>query len=655
MTKLFLDFESYSEVDIKKHGGMQYCTHESTQVICAAYAFDNEPVELWTPATEFPKSICEFIDDEHGELYAHNATFEFRLWNEVLKRDFEGIPTLFKDQLIDTAALCNTYTLPTSLKFAGRALGITLEKLETGVRLINKCCKPDKWGNQPTLWDCRSDFMELFLYCKRDVEAMREIVNTLPRDALLPIEQQIWEMTLSMNEQGLPIDTKAALAIHNYIKSYVQNKMKEVPKLTDGCVNTVNQIQKIKDWCFDQGLELDNVQAGTITEVLEQDYVPESVKKLLMLRQELGLTSTAKYKKILNLVTENNVVHDNLHYHGTSTGRWAGRGFQMQNLPRASVEEPEKLIKKFLSGIDIEDPVNTGKALIRSMIRAPEGQQLIVSDYSSIENRVLAWLANDEETLQKFRDGQDQYIDMASTLYQVPLKDVTKAQRQMGKVIILGCGYMMGADRFIETCAKEGITTTLEESKHTIRTYRDKYFLIEKMWHKLNQAMIQAILTGKKQTFGLLTIGTAKVKGVRWLAIQLPNKKSIYYNNPSIKNKHIPGYEHMGKVPTVCHFGINPYSKKWSELKVSPGRATENVVQATAREVMAQGMLNVHKQMPEVKLILTIHDEAGALIPNNIANQRTMDKFNDLLCDVPWAEGLPLVAKGYIAKRYRKG
>jgi DNA polymerase len=659
MTKLYLDFETYSEVDIRKHGGMQYAMHPSTQVICLGYAFNDEPAELWTPATEFPQEIIEFISGD-GLLYAHNATFEYRLWNLILKRDFEGIPGLSKQQLVDTAALCNTYTLPAALKYAGRALGISLEKLETGVRLINKCCKPNKKGEQPTIWENKKDFEELFLYCKRDVEAMREIVNTLPRDALLPIEQKIWEMTLSMNTRGLPIDIEAVTAISAYITEYVKIKMADVPKITLGCVNTVNQIQKIKDWCYDQGLELDNLQAGTITEVLKQDDVPDNVKDLLKLRQELGLTSTAKFKKIINLVSEDNIVHDNLHYHGTSTGRWAGRGFQMHNLPRASVSDPERYIHMFKdvacgAKIVIDDPVNIGKALIRPMICAPEGWKIMVSDYSSIENRVLAWLADDEETLQKFRDGRDQYVDMASTLYQVAVDQVTKAQRQMGKVIILGCGYQMGWERFVGVCEDWGIEMTKPEAQHIIQIYREKYHKIVRMWHKLNQAIIQAILTGEKRTFGRLTIGTAKVNNVRWLAMQMPSGKSIYYNTPTVEPKYIPSYEHMGKVPTVCHWGVNPYTKKWSQLKVSPGRGTENAVQGTAEQVMAHGMLNVHHKMSDVKLILTVHDEAGVLIPDALATEDKLQEFNEHLCDVAWADGLPLAAEGYIGKRYKKG
>jgi DNA polymerase bacteriophage-type len=651
--KLWMDFETYSEVDIRKHGGLQYAVHESTQVICLAYAFDNEPVQLWTPAIEFPDRIEDFMIEGSGKLYAHNALFEKRIWNNVMSRDFM-MPLTHLERFVDTIALCNTYTLPAALKYAGRAMGIELGKLETGVRLINKCCKPDKNGNQPMYHEDPYTFKELFKYCVRDVEAMREVVNHLPRQELLPVEQEVWLMTMEMNELGLPVDVPAVNAILAYITKYSKHRMKEVPRITDGCVNTVNQIQKIKDWCFDQGLELDNLQADTIIKVLKQDDVPENVKELLKMRQELGRTSTAKYKKIKDLVYHG-IVHDNLQYHGTGTGRWAGRGFQMQNLPRASVKNPEEYIDRFKRAFKIDDPVNVSKALIRPMILAPEGQQLIVSDYSSIENRVLAWLAGDEATLEGFRDDFDQYKDMAATLYQTTEDKVTKDQRQFGKVLILGAGYGMGAKRFGEVCEQWGLVVSKDEAKHLIEVYREKYYLIKTMWNEFKQAGVRAIMSGKKQTFGRLTLGTAKVKGTRWLAMKLPSGKCVYYMNPAIEDHTIPGYEYMGAVPTIMHTGVNPYTKKWSKLKITPGRLTENAVQATAREVMAQGMLNVQNNLPAIHLIGTVHDEALGLLDSYLDQDKYMTAFNKELCTIPWADGLPLKAEGYFSKRYKKG
>ena len=653
VSRLFVDFETYSDVDIRKHGSMQYVNDPSTQIICLGFAFDHEPAQLWTPAQEFPKSIIKYLKDQ-GKVYAHNAIFDFRVWNTVLVDDFSSVPTLSLYQMIDTMALCQTYTLPASLANAGAALQIKLPKLEEGVRLINKCCKPDKKGRQPMYHENKAVFEELFMYCKRDVEAMREIVNILPRAELLPIEQKIWELTVEMNQTGLPIDEEAVVAILDYLAKYVKKEMHRVGTITGGFVQTVNQIAKILEWCELRGVTLPNLQAGTLVDVLSDEQMPAEVKDLLKLRQELGRTSTAKYKKIHELMLDG-VVHDNLQFHGAGTGRWAGRGFQMQNLPRAKVKNPEEYIKMFKQGQYVEDPVTVGKALIRPMITAPEGMTLIVSDYSSIENRILAWLAGDTVTLDGFRSGYDQYIDMATALYHLLYDQINEEQRQFGKVVILGAGYMMGWRRFKEVALDWGIVLTDEEAQHAISVYREKYQLIVELWTGLKNAAIRAILTGQKQTYKLITFGTATVKGIRWLAMKLPSGKCVYYMQPDVEDHLIPGYEVMGPVPTIVHSGINPYSKKWSRLKVTPGRLTENATQATAREVMAQGMLNVRKYMPEVKLIGTCHDEALGLIKERAADGNSMEAFNAYLCYISWAPDCPLAAVGYYSKRYKKG
>ena len=279
--------------------------------------------------------------------------------------------------------------------------------------------------------------------------------------------------------------------------------------------------------------------------------------------------------------------------------------------------------------------MSVGKALVRPIILAPPGYSLMVSDYSSIENRVLAWLAGDEVTLQGFRDGFDQYKDMAASLYQVPVEEVTKDQGQFGKVVILGAGYMMGADRFREVAASWGIMLAEHEAKRAIEVYRDKYSLIKRLWHRLNSTAQEAVLTGTTQEYLRIKFGTATVKGIRWLAMQLPSGKSVYYMNPNVEPKFIPGYEHMGKVPTITHLGMNPYSRKWDRLALSPGRTTENATQATAREAMAYGMLNVQDRMPNCTLIGTVHDEALTLIPEELETPEYMNEFNDNLCDIP--------------------
>jgi DNA polymerase len=337
----------------------------------------------------------------------------------------------------------------------------------------------------------------------------------------------------------------------------------------------------------------------------------------------------------------------------------------MHNLPRLSVPDPEAAIEDFMMGREIDDPVGKAKALIRPIVKAPKDEVLIVSDYSSIENVLLAWEAGDLITLQRFREGFDQYVDMASSRYNRTYEDIwesyldgdpiAKSQRQMGKVIILGCGYGMGWEKFMETAKLQfGMIVSEEDARIAVTAYRTKYYLVKQLWDELKKAAIRAVISDERQKYGLITFGTFRKNGIKWLAMQLPSGKSIYYCRPTIEEHYIPKFEEMGPVPTITHWGTDPYTKKWSRLKLIPGRITENAVQGTAREVMARGMLNVQERMPEAKLIGTVHDEALARMKRKFVTDETLPTFDSHLCDIPWAKDCPIRAKGYIATRYKK-
>jgi len=224
-----------------------------------------------------------------------------------------------------------------------------------------------------------------------------------------------------------------------------------------------------------------------------------------------------------------------------------------------------------------------------------------------------------------------------------------------GPVLVSNCGYGMGWKTFKETAKVQfGMVISEEEAKLAIQAYREKYNLVKTLWNELKRAAVRAVVTGQKQTFGRITFGTATVNGIRWLAMRLPSGKSVYYMSPTVEEMFIPEYEHMGRVPTITHWGINSYSKKWCRLKLIPGRITENAIQGTAREAMAQGMLNVENEMPEATLIGTVHDEALSLIKESDITNATLTKFNAKLCTADWLEDCPITANGYIAKHYRK-
>lgn len=351
MTNVWGDFETYSEVDLTKAGGYAYAHHDSTNPICFTWAIDDEPVELWTPRDPEPTRLLEAIADG-GQFYAHSLKFDFRIWNIIMVRDF-GWPPIDIDNCTDSKALCATYGLPLNLAAAGKAMGIKMQKEATGKALIKLLCSP-KNGGQPRYLDpvYHSKFREMFAYGIRDTEAMRELVGCLPKDRLIPQEHEIWKLTNNMNENGLPVAYDEVVAIREYLTAYIEEKMKIVPSLCDNYFQKITQTKKIKAWCNEQGYLIPDTTANTVALALEDPSCPENVREILMLRQELGKSSVAKYIKLIAQAVPDETgqywIYDNLEFHGAGPGRWTGRGFQMHNMPRAMVPNPEEIIAQFM-------------------------------------------------------------------------------------------------------------------------------------------------------------------------------------------------------------------------------------------------------------------------------------------------------------------
>lgn len=679
--KLYIDFETFSEVDITKHGAEAYTRHESTIPICLSWAFETGPVLLWVAGEKMPEEIQSAVSSKDLKIYAHNAIFDWRIWNRFCVPHL-GWPQIPIDQLIDTQALCQGYALPGSLDKAGQAMNLEWPKT-AGKALIKRCCSPQPVKENRKVTGYRVPrpsnsidapyFEQLYTYCRRDTKAMRELVAKLPRKDLIPKERKIWKMTIDMNLQGLPCDSQEVNAVLTRVTEFQKTEALKLMQLTENAITSPYQYARIKKFCEDQKFPIENCQGSYILNLLKDEAlrIPEKVKSVLTLCQALGKTSTAKFKAFNNnMVPSLNGtkyacrVHDTFCYHGAAPGRWAGRGVQPQNFPRAQSKQPDIDMLRFINGDHISDPIELAKQLVRSVIKAPENESVIVADYKAIENRVLAWIAQDYETLAKFKAGHDQYIDMAAERFGRSYEDIHEGvkngdeisvhQRRVGKVIILGCGFQMGWETFIKTAKIQfGLDMTEEEGQLAVKAYREKYFLVVRCWKKLTQAAVRAVLTGKRQTYGLITFGATKVNGTVWLAMLLPSGKSIYYHSPRVEQKYIPRFENMGTVPTITHLGVDSYNRKWSRISLIPGRITENAVQGTAREIMAHGMLNVHDNS-KVRLIGTVHDEAIGLIDDSDIHSSTLRDFNALLCDVPFAKACPIAAEGYISKRYKK-
>ena len=448
INRVNIDFETYSAADLKKTAAHRYAQDLSTEVLCMSYAFGNdEPkrfigtnLELGILGTKPPEDLFDAI--KSGALvYAFNTTFEYCIWRYVCIERM-GWPAVPFDQWRDTQAIAATFAMPLSLEGCGDALNLDIKKDKRGKYLINKLCKPRKITkkNSNTRWsyeEAKADYDDIFAYCDQDVRSERAVLRSFPWE-LRGLELDIWRNTLKKNNRGLPIDMELVNSIVKKLDEFSDGLSSNVPIITGGEVNTINQRDKILRWCEKQGYKLPNFTAETVLEALKDKELPSDVRELLSLRKVLGRSSVKKFKKIQVLICEDDKARDCMKYHKATTGREGGANLQPHNLPRASVtkeidkwfdkqkrkitdkQELTQLVNRYEQrctnttelAIDIfksydlttlmmfyDDPMYTASALIRPSICAPLGQRLMVSDYSSIENCTVTWLAGQDDIL----------------------------------------------------------------------------------------------------------------------------------------------------------------------------------------------------------------------------------------------------------------
>ena len=637
--KIIVDFETYSEVDIGC-GAYKYASDSSTDIVCLAYKVNDKPTQLWLPDKPVPQ---EFWDTER--IYAHNALFDYLIWREVGARHY-GFPERALDIWIDTIALANRVGLPSALDKLSVILDLGHKKNKEGVSLIKKICMPDAQGRRPIVSE--AVLQRFYQYCIDDVDATYALLKALPMKRLLPTEQKIWLLTQSMNLYGLPVDIETVRILSTYVQEQTNEQIKLMPKLTNKAVQKPTQVKAIRDWCATQGVHLPDLTAATVAATLENADIPEKVRQVLELRDMFGNSSVAKYEKIKDYHI-NGRVHDTLQYYGAHTGRWAGRGIQPQNFPRYTTKNVDQVIDDIRNFRPIDNAPLVAKGLVRAMICAPRGKKLMVCDFSSIENRVIAYLSGDKDTLKRFTEGFDQYIDMAAYLYgkRYDDVDVEGPERQMGKVIILGCGFGMGWKTFQKTAARWGIKLKDYEAKDAVDAFRARYNLVTRTWYTLYECAKETV-RGYPQEYGHIRYATVIDHNDRnWLVCYIkPSQRAIYYMEPKINEE--------GQLTVM---GTNPYTKKWQRDALTPGVMLQNPTQGFARDIMAEGMLNVWNQLKQVTLIGTVHDEAIAEVDDEYATPAYLDAYSRALCRTAdnraWP-GLPLEAKGYIAQRYRK-
>lgn len=632
MRTLSIDFETRSSVDLPLTGVYPYAAHPSTEILCAAYAFDDEEPRLWVPTGDLDDRLPLDIINHvlaGGEIRAWNAQFERLIWFYCWDhRDC----TPRTEQFVCTAAEAAAMALPRALGQCAEVLGVEQQKDAAGNRLMMKI------STRPDYRPTDAELAALYEYCKQDVRTEQAVARRLRR--LTPKERSVYLLDQRMNDTGIRLDRSLVVAAKGIVTQEMARADAAMNLITGGVVSKVSQIGRFKAWLGEQGVNVESLDKVAIKEMLETGDLPPHVTDALRARADGGKSSVAKLDAMLAVAGDDDVLRGLLLYHGASTGRWSGRLVQPQNFPRGTVKVTPETFERIMRGEANLDEVSSS---LRGMLIARPGEWLHVADYAGIEARLVAWCAGQHDALDIFRTGGDPYKVMASRIFGVRVEDVTPEQRQVGKAAVLGCGYGMGWQKF-QSAAWDvyGVRVDEETAKVAVAKYREAHGRIVEWWSQLNDAALDAV-RAPGASFSAGPVRFRMVGPFLWCV--LPSGRPLCYPAPKIVDRETP----WGSTVDALEFGgVNSTTRKWQREGTYGGKLAENVVQAIARDVMAEGLLAV--EAAGFTPLLSVHDEGIAE-----GKKARLDEFCALLATPPsWCETLPLKVEGYIAKRYRK-
>lgn len=662
MIHLSIDLETYSDVNLKKAGLYRYVQSPAFEILLFAYSFDGAPTQVIDMARgeEIPMEVIHALTDPQCLKHAYNAAFEWYCLSKYMGAQLP--PAQWRDTMLH--GLYAGYTA--GLDATGQALGIPedKQKLTTGKALIRYFCVPCKptkanGGRTRNYPHHDPEKWELFkTYNGQDVVAEMEIERRLSVFPVPDFVQKQWETDLLINARGVAVDMdfcEGALELGKTIRA----------KLTDEAVQlsglqNPNSVKQLARWLSaETGDDITALRKETIKELLGRDNA-DHVQRMLEIRQELGKTSTKKYDAIEAAVCDDGRVRGLLQFYGANrTGRWAGRLVQVQNLPR-TYTEPLEFARELVKGRKLDalrtvygSPNDTLSQLIRTAFVAAPGNVLIDADFSAIEARVISWLADEEWRLEVFRTHGKIYEASASQMFGVPLERIRKGNpeyslRQRGKVAELALGYQGGvpAMRQMDT-GKLLADLPDEEIKDIVDKWRNTNPKIRNLWYSFNDAAIRVIQNGGSLRVRCCTFARECdcIRGTTCMTISLPSGRKLYYVEPAVGENRWGG-------PSITYMGVND-KNKWGRIETYGGKLVENVVQAIARDCLAQAI--EHLEAAGLPVVFHIHDEVVIDTAAFDTNDAMLDKVVKIMSTpIPWAEGLPLGADGWVGAFFKK-
>lgn len=648
MKKLSCDIETFSDVDLIRCGVYKYADSPNFEMLLFAYAVDDGDVHIIDIAggEELPEEIIQAIKSDTVVKTAYNAQFERVCLSRYLKLP-EG-EYLNPQSWYCTAVQAAELALPLSLADVGSVLGLERQKMTEGKELIKYFCVPCKPtksnGNRTRNRPCHDiNKWETFKkYCMRDVDVERQIADKLKMYPISDEEHRLYVLDQIINDRGVLVDSELAEQAVKLNSIQTAVAVEQAYMITG--LENPNSVTQLKQWLKENGVEIESLSKKSVKSLA--DETDGDVSEMLKLRLLMAKTSVKKYEAVIRSVCSDNRVHGMMRFCGANrTGRWSGNILQPQNLPQNHLPDLT-LARDIVKDGDFEmldmmfgNVPNVLSELIRTVLIPKPNHRFIVADFSAIEARVLAWIAGEQWRIDTFKNGGDIYCASASKMFKVPVEKhgVNGELRQKGKISELACGYG-GSVGALKNMGAVEMGVQENELQGLINDWRNANPHIVRFWYEVGNAAMKAIK--EKTTVPLGKLVFAYERGI--LFIRLPSGRRLSYIKPRIGTNRFGG-------DSITYMGINS-AKKWDRLETFGGKLTENIVQGTARDLLANALINAANAGYDT--VFHVHDEIICEVPNGYGS---VDELCKLMCIKPeWADGLPLNADGFECEYYKK-
>lgn len=668
-----IDFETLSSNDLKKSGAWRYAEDITTEIVCLGWTDGSDKVvhpvdELLHPVQGCPRLLAA-VRDPDCMFIAHNVAFEKAMWRRQMV-DVLGWPDIPNERWHDIMAVCAMKGLPMKLERAALVLRLSSQKDTEGSRITLSLSRANKKG----FYDRTPEKLQrVYAYNMADLDA--ELALHRRVRGLGAAERAVWLMDQDINERGVCLDMGFVRAAQKICDDSAVPLLKEFEGITGGV--RPSQRDRVMDWLQAAGCDIPDLKKETIQKFLgdeneqddsnageDDDYAPEEAqielpfdfRRALQIRQILGSASIKKLASMRACVGEDSRARGLLQYHGAGPGRWSGRLLQPQNFPRGTIKvggkspDPNEIVAAILTE-DYEyvdmlfgEPISVVAGGLRHAIIASRGNRLLVGDFSTIEARIVLALAGQYDKVQLLALGKDIYIAMAESIYKHPVsKELHPEKRQTGKNAVLGLGFQMGWKKFKLRYAPE---ETKDFAQEVVRTYREDFApCVPKLWRAYEEAAIRTVWDKRPHE----THGVVYSLEDGWLTARLPSGRKLWYYNPQPSRRAMP-WDEMDIRP-----GFTYQAQKmgiWKTIDAYGGLLTENVVQATARDLLVAAMFRL--QAENYSMVLTVHDEVVCDVEEARADPKVLDS---IMCNIPqWAKNysIPVAAECWAGERYKK-